>query len=316
VPLALRSPVLAVHLEAGRAVAATLGSEHGGRRRVAVSGVISTMPLGELVAALDPPVSPHVLAAATRLRHRDFLLVALVVPEALGFPDNWIYVHAPEVAVGRIQNFGSWSPDMVRDGRTCLGLEYFVSRDGALWHSADDDLVARATSELERLGLVPASSVEAGYVVRAAKAYPRYDASYRADVGAVAEYLAANAPNVQPAGRNGMHRYGNQDDAMFTAMLAVENLGGAQHDIWSAAIDGAAGSTGLGRMTTPGMPRGDGGHPQRRAPRWGRTSASRRRRLAHESSGGSPPSRGWMTSSWSAPSEEKRATHSSGVHRL
>ena len=164
--------------------------------------------------------------------------MALVVPERLAFPDNWIYVHAPDVRVGRVQNFGAWSPHMVRDGRTCLGLEYFVAEGDDLWAAPDDELVELATGELERLRLMPSGSVEAGYVVRMPKAYPVYDADYAANVDVLRGWLAEHAANVHPVGRNGMHRYNNQDHSMYTAMLTVENIvGGTSHDVWSVNVE-------------------------------------------------------------------------------
>ena len=167
--------------------------------------------------------------------------MALVVPWEDGFEDNWIYVHAPDVEVGRIQNFGQWSPDLVKDGRTCLGLEYFVTEGDHLWVSDDDDLVELGKAEMARLGLLDPSRVEAGYVVRMPKAYPMYDAHYQKNVDVVRGWLAEHASNVYPVGRNGMHRYNNQDHSMFTARLTVENVladGTAnRHDVWQVNVE-------------------------------------------------------------------------------
>jgi len=208
-----------------------------GPARFAATHVVSSMPIGQLVRSFDPPPPPAVLAAADGLRHRDFLTVALVVPERFAFPDNWIYVHEPDVRVGRIQNFGSWSPSMVQEGRTCLGLEYFVNAGDEMWSRPDDDLVALGTRELEQLGLVEPGQVEAGYVVRMPKAYPVYDSAYAANVDILRAWLAEHASNVFPVGRNGMHRYNNQDHSMFTAMLSVDNIFGADHDIWAVNVE-------------------------------------------------------------------------------
>ncbi|EEP71003.1 oxidoreductase [Micromonospora sp. ATCC 39149] len=229
--------VARVHRAEGRAVAVTVAGPDG-ERRVEADHVISSMPLPALVRAVDPPAPPQVLAAADALRHRDFLTVALVVPADAGFPDNWIYVHTPGVRVGRIQNFGSWSPYLVRDGFTCLGLEYFVDEGDDLWESDDDDLVALGTAELETLGLVRPGAVSAGYVVRMPKAYPVYDFGYEQAVETMRDWLAEALPNVHPVGRNGMHRYNNQDHSMLTAMLAVENiLDAAGHDVWAVNVE-------------------------------------------------------------------------------
>ena len=146
---------------------------------------------------------------------------------ARSFPDNWIYIHATDVKVGRIQNFGSWSPYLVKDGRTCLGLEYFVFEGDEMWNMPDDELIELATTELAMLGLVAGPRSRRGYVVRMPKAYPYYDYAYKDNVATIRTWLEANAPNVHPVGRNGMHKYNNQDHSMYTAMLTVENIYGA-----------------------------------------------------------------------------------------
>jgi protoporphyrinogen oxidase len=161
-----------------------------------------------------------------------------VIPAEAAFPDNWIYVHSPAVRLGRIQNYGSWSPFMVKEGKTCLGLEYFVFEGDDMWLLRDDELIALGTAELATLGLVEPSRVEAGYVVRVPKAYPTYDDHYRANVEVLKAWLAEHARNVHPVGRNGMHKYNNQDHSMFTAMLTVENIvRHAGHDIWSVNVE-------------------------------------------------------------------------------
>ncbi len=230
------SPVTRIRHEGGRAVAvdAAVG---GATTEYPCDHVISSMPFTALVKAMDPPAPPEVLAAADDISYRDFLTVALVVPEEAGFPDNWIYVHSPDVEVGRIQNFGSWSPYLVKEGRTCLGLEYFVFEGDRMWASADDDLVAQATRELVTLGLIEADQVQAGYVVRMPKAYPTYDETYADNVAVLRDWIETTTPNVHPVGRNGMHKYNNQDHSMYTAMLTVENLFGADHDIWAVNVE-------------------------------------------------------------------------------
>ena len=202
------------------------------------------------------------------MKYRDFITVALVVPERFSFPDNWIYIHAPDVSVGRVQNFRSWSPYMVKPGRTCLGLEYLVNVGDALWEMNDDELVALGARELERIGLVDARQVEAGNVVRTPKAYPFYDGNYRANVDVMRKWIEANTPNVYPVGRNGMHRYNNQDHSMFTAMLSVANIDGADHDIWAVNVE--QDTTRRARRPPPRAPAGPlrsstDGHRDRRA---------------------------------------------------
>jgi protoporphyrinogen oxidase len=233
----MESPVTRIHHEGGRAVAVTAGANGGSRYEA--THVISSMPISTLLKIMDPPPPPDVLAAADGLGYRDFLTVALVVPEADGFPDNWIYVHSPDVRLGRIQNFGSWSPYMVKEGKTCLGLEYFVFEGDDLWSSPDEQLVELGKSELAKLGLVNPERVEAGYVVRMPKAYPMYNDTYKANVATLRRWLEENAPNVYPVGRNGMHKYNNQDHSMYTAMLSVENILGASHDIWNVNVEAA-----------------------------------------------------------------------------
>ncbi len=199
--------------------------------------VISSMPFRSLIRAMDPPVPAEVRAAAEGLTYRDFMTVALVVPQEYSFPDNWIYIHDPAVKVGRIQNFGSWSPYLVKEGRTCLGLEFFVNEGDDMWTKSDEDLIVQAKRELQHLGLADSSKVEAGYVVRMPKAYPVYDEHYQENVGVLRAWIAEHAPNVMPTGRNGMHKYNNQDHSMLTAMLSVDNILGAHHDVWTVNVE-------------------------------------------------------------------------------
>jgi protoporphyrinogen oxidase len=220
----------------GRAVAVT-STRDGVETRHVCSDVISSMPISQLLEAMDPPIPDDVLKAAKSLRYRDFMTVALVVPESFGFPDTWIYIHDPDVEVGRIQNFSSWSPYLVKDGRTCLGLEFFVQEGDDMWTKSDEDLVEQGKRELAHLKLVDSEKVEAGYVVRMPKAYPFYDWVYKQNVQVLRDWIEAHAANVHPVGRNGMHRYNNQDHSMYTAMLTVENLFGANHDVWSVNVE-------------------------------------------------------------------------------
>jgi len=262
--LRMETSAVNVHVEDGAAVAVTVAS--GGQvERLEASHVISSMPFTALARCIDPPVPEEVVAAADALHYRDFLTVALVVPEDRGFPDNWIYIHSPEVKVGRIQNFGSWSPYLVKDGRTCLGMEYFVFEGDELWTCSDDELIALGTKELAHIGLVEPSDVEVGYVVRMPKAYPVYDDTYGDHVGVIRRWLEEHAPNIHPVGRNGMHKYNNQDHSMYTAMLTVENIHGAHHDIWSVNVEeeyhevddgvGSGSRSGSGGRDAPVVPR-------------------------------------------------------------
>ena len=204
---------------------------------IPAGSVLSTMPLRELIAKLDPPAPPAIVAAANRLNYRDFITVALVIDAPDLFPDNWIYVHDPQVKLGRIQNFKNWSPEMVPDPqKSCLGLEYFCFEGDGLWTTADEELVRLGTREVAQIGLLGGGTVIDGTVVRMPKAYPVYDEGYETAVEEVRKYLAQFS-NLQVAGRNGMHKYNNQDHSMVTAILAVDNLAGQHHDTWSVNQD-------------------------------------------------------------------------------
>jgi protoporphyrinogen oxidase len=198
---------------------------------------ISSMPLSTLVSIMAPPAPPEIQAAARTLKYRDFLIVALILDRRDPFPDNWIYVHAPEVRVGRIQNFRAWSEDLVPDPlRACIGMEYFCREGDELWSMTNSELIRLAAAELEHLNLARVSDVVDGTVVRETKAYPIYDGQYRSALETIRRWLV-RFPNLQVVGRNGMHRYNNQDHSMLTGMLAVENLLGATHDLWSVNVE-------------------------------------------------------------------------------
>ena len=233
----LQHRVVGVHATGGVVDAVSVEDRAGVPERIEAVAVISTMPMRELVAAIDPPVPAEIRRAGDALHYRDFLTVALVAPKAASFPDNWIYIHSSDVKVGRIQNFGSWSPYLVKDDKTCLGLEYFVFEGDEVWSMRDEDLIAMASSELEVLGLVRATDVERGFVVRVPKAYPYYDTEYKRNVEAIVAYIDKDVRGLHLIGRNGMHKYNNQDHSMYTAMLTVENLFGEHHDIWSVNVE-------------------------------------------------------------------------------
>ena len=198
---------------------------------------ISSMPLRELIEKCDPAPPENVRNAVGRLRYRDLLIVALTIDRSNLFPDQWVYIHDPAVLVGRIQNVKNWSIDMVPDPtKTLLGLEYFCFEDDRLWSMPDQDLLDLGRDELRTLGLLGNDNVEGGTVVRVPKAYPVYDAQYRQAVETTRGFLN-QLENLQVIGRNGMHKYNNQDHSMVTAMLAVENILGAQHDLWRVNVD-------------------------------------------------------------------------------
>lgn len=205
---------------------------NGQKKFVHGSHFISSMPIRELIQKFKPGVPEEVLKAANALKYRDFIMVALIVNKENVFSDNWIYIHDPAIKLGRVQNFKNWSPYMVPDpDKTCLGLEYFCFEADELWMMTDQELIELGKRELVILGLVQACDVEDGKVVRMPKAYPVYDSSYQKLLRLVRQFLN-QIENLQLVGRNGMHRYNNQDHSMLTAMLAVENILGANHDLW------------------------------------------------------------------------------------
>ena len=222
----------------GRRVESVVVSTDGIPEAVGADHVLSSMPVRALIERLSPPAPAPVLEAARRLAYRDFLTVCLIVDAPALFPDNWIYVHAPEVKVGRIQNFKNWSPDMVPDpGKTSLGLEYFCHEGDALWRMSDGELIRLATEELERIGLTRGARVLDGCVFRVPKAYPVYDEDYRKSLATIRAFVD-DLENVQTIGRNGLHRYDNQDHAMVTGLLAARNLThGEHHDLWEVNTD-------------------------------------------------------------------------------
>ncbi len=194
----------------------------------------------ELIRGLTPEVPARVREAAESLKYRDFLTVMLIVRANDAFTDNWIYIHDPSVKVGRVQNFRSWSPEMVPDpDKACYGLEYFCFEHDGLWDSSDTDLIELAKRELAQIGLAQTGDVVDGCVVRQKKAYPVYDDNYARHVATIRTELDQHYPNLHLVGRNGMHKYNNQDHAMMTAMLCVENILAEEklYDLWQVNGD-------------------------------------------------------------------------------
>jgi protoporphyrinogen oxidase len=232
VPVVLNAPVESVRWQAAKVISVQAGGKtyHGAQ-------FISSIPIRELIEKLDPAPQPALLAAADKLHYRDFIVVALMVRGGSLFPDNWIYVHDPSVTAGRVQNYGNWSPEMTPNPNlTCLGVEYFCNMSDAIWKATDEDLIALAKREMVQLGLVCDQEVVDGAVVRMPKAYPVYDRGYQDGLAAVRGFLA-RVPNLQLVGRNGMHRYNNQDHSMLTAILAARNVAGARFDLWNLSVD-------------------------------------------------------------------------------
>lgn len=215
-------------------------NSQGTRTKLQATNVVSSAPLRYLVTSLSPPVSASTADAASSLNYRDFLTVAVILKDRNTFADNWIYIHDPSVQVGRIQNFKSWSPELIPDDSlNCYGLEYFCSEGDGLWASSDEDLLTLAKKELAVLGLADPEDLLDGHVVRQPKAYPVYDAEYATHVEVVRQELEEKFPTLHLVGRNGMHKYNNQDHAMMTAMLTVKNIlaGEKTYDVWDVNQD-------------------------------------------------------------------------------
>jgi protoporphyrinogen oxidase len=221
----------------GRVTRVVTTGPHG-EESFAGTDFISSMPLRDLIYALDPSPPEAIRQAAHRLRYRDFVIVSLNIDRQDVIPDNWIYVHEPSVKVGRIQNFRNWSAAMVPDPtKTCLGMEYFVFENDGLWSSPGARLLDLARREIVELGLVRAGEIRDGTVVRMRKAYPMYDLGWAAQIKVLREYLESKLGNLQVVGRNGMHKYNNQDHSMMTALGAARNICGARHDLWVINAD-------------------------------------------------------------------------------
>ncbi len=229
--------VISIQTDFDRATSVRTRDVNGVEREYEGSQFVVSMPLRDCVLAIEPPLEPKVRDAANRLKYRDFFTVALMVKRTDLFPDNWIYIHDPSVKLGRVQNFNNWSPEMVPDaGTTCLGLEYFCFAGDPLWNTSDEELIALGKREIAKLGLVREDEIVDGCVVRAEKAYPIYGPGYQDDLKIIREALK-QFPNLQPVGRNGMHKYNNQDHSMMTAVLAAKNINGQQFDLWKVNTD-------------------------------------------------------------------------------
>lgn len=236
VPVHLKQRCTALKHSEGRIESVVMRS-NGDQTEHVVDSVVSSIPLSELILNLDPPAPEEVQAAARRLRYRDLILVALMTEEANPFPDNWIYLHDPGTRAGRVQNYGAWSEAMVHPGTTCLGVEYFCFEGDDIWEMPTDEIVDLAKNELARIGLIDPNKVVDGVKVLVPKAYPMYDSGYEEALRVIRPYLAT-FENLQTCGRNGLHRYNNQDHSMWTALLATLNaIDGREYDVWSVNAD-------------------------------------------------------------------------------
>lgn len=227
------SPVVKIGHD-GRKMTHVVTRDHQGTKSYPGTDFISSMPIRELINSLEPAPPEEIRRAADSLNYRDFLIVSLIVNRKHVMSDNWIYIHDPAVGVGRIQNFKNWSPAMVPDlSKTCLGMEYFVNENEGLWVRSDQELIELAKNELAHLGLARREEVEDGTVVRMPKAYPVYDNGWADSLHKIRCYLEQNLSNLQLVGRNGMHKYNNQDHSMITAMYAARNILGENNDLWA-----------------------------------------------------------------------------------
>ncbi|EFK09533.1 FAD dependent oxidoreductase [delta proteobacterium NaphS2] len=230
------SEVLEIGSENGRVVGVSF-SKNGQPYDIPADHVISSMPINRLVRALHRITPSEVTDAADGLSYRSFLIVNLIVRRKELFKDQWIYVHSPEVLVGRIQNFKNWSAAMVPDPEmSSVGMEYFCNEGDEIWIMPDEQLIALATSELEKLGLAQGREVVNGFVVRQSQAYPVYDEGYKDNLQTIKHFLDG-IQNLQTIGRNGMHRYNNMDHSMLTGIFAAKNILGEQHDVWNVNED-------------------------------------------------------------------------------
>ncbi len=210
----------------------------GTRESYTAKDVVSSASVRDLVRSISP--SPISILHARELRYRDFLTVVLMGKSNVELEDNWVYIHDPAVTVGRVQNFRSWSPELIPDDTsTSLGLEYFCFEGDGLWAASDDDLIKLAMKEIDRIGLMRPADIFDACVVRQPKAYPVYDDAYAENVAMVRRDLAMHYPTLHLVGRNGMHKYNNQDHAMMTGLLTALNIeaGKPLYDVWQVNED-------------------------------------------------------------------------------
>lgn len=201
--------------------------------------VLSSAAVAQLIPYISPKLPAPAVEAAAQLKYRDFITVVLILKDQQKFDDNWIYIHDPSVKVGRVQNFKSWSPYMVPDpSMACYGLEYFCFEGDGMWTASDEDLIALGKKEIEQIGLANGVDITDGYVVRQKKAYPVYDHFYTEHINVIKKELQPYK-GLYLMGRNGMHKYNNQDHSMMTAMLAAKNIiaGEELYDLWNVNQD-------------------------------------------------------------------------------
>ena len=221
-----------------RIIALEIQEQQGSKEELPLKYLFSSMPLPLLVQALEPLPAKEVVEAANRLPFRSFLVVNIILETEEVFPDQWLYVHSPDVKLGRIQNYKNWSAAMVMDHRkTSLGLEYFCNENDEFWSMNDVDLIDYALDELEKIGITSRRYLISGFVLRCPNVYPVYSLDYKDNVDIIRTYLDRFS-NLQTMGRAGLFRYDNADHALLTGIYAAHNfLGKAHYDVWSVNTD-------------------------------------------------------------------------------
>ncbi len=248
-PTLLNEKVTSIEHRNGKVKKINSLNKKGEKTTYTADHFISSMPLRELVLSLSPAPPNQVVEAARKLRYRDYLTVVLVLKQKEIFPDNWIYIHTPEVKLGRIQNYKNWSPEMVANPiHTTLGLEYFLWEKDEEWNWSDEKLIQLGIEECQKVGLIKKSDVVDATVVKMKKAYPVYDRNYSINVNVIRNYLGG-FQNLQTIGRNGLHRYNNQDHSMMTGVFAARNTVGEKNDVWSVNTEAEYHESGENRIS-------------------------------------------------------------------
>ena len=226
-----------VYIQNNQVTGIGLSLKSGDSKMISSAQYISSMPLRELILSMEPLPEENIVTAAKELRYRDYLTVVLIVNKKEVFPDNWIYIHSPQVKLGRIQNYKNWSGEMVENSDyTVLGLEYFLWEKDEEWEWSNEKLIELGHKECQEIGILESEEVVDATVIRMKKAYPVYDHNYTKNVTVIKDYIN-QISNLQTIGRNGQHRYNNQDHSMMTGVYAARNILGANYDVWSVNVE-------------------------------------------------------------------------------
>jgi len=237
--VSMQHRVTGVRHKGGKVLAVELENEKGERFVQSGTDFLSSIPLTELVQIMSPAAPAEVLHAARSLKYRSLVTVDITVDQKELFTDNWIYVHSPEVKLGRIQNFKNWSPSMVADpSKTTLGLEYFCDEGDGFWNMDDQKMFELAADEVAKINICKRDRIEDYVIVRVPKAYPVYDMDYPKHLAVTRDWLTGFS-NLQPIGRYGMFKYNNMDHSILTGMYAAQNILANEklHNIWDVNTD-------------------------------------------------------------------------------